>query len=427
MRFPRCELGVFATLGIFDKCESLYLLSCSVAGPPSHCESRWLESMRLTGLPASLQPTSVAGLLLATIVAGYSCAEKLWQWCRVRVTAASNSHAVSTHNRRGLSEEFARKATTMSFTLTVGLLLCTLIASGDGHAIAASEDPTDEHRSAQTWITWLKDSDPSKRERAGYALSRLGREAEVAVPDLIELLKSDSNAIVRLAAVSALGWIGPGAKDAVPVLAKLLRREIEADDRVRWRAALSLGQIGSPSLAVVPELTVAMVEDHHQGVVHAAGFALWKLGDEAIPVLGLALIYPRQSTPNDETEGWYEPEDLLAEHGARAVPLLVELLRIAVARESETTKKAALEDLLLKRTAFSGAPSVERLVSKAVNQFGADNRFKIRLVLSAIGREATRPLVALLASPDESVKNEALRHWRNSDRRPTSRSRLFCH
>jgi HEAT repeat protein len=55
------------------------------------------------------------------------------------------------------------------------------------------------------------------RHKAAVTLESFGREAEAAVPNLIEAL-SDEDDFVREWAAHALGAIGPAAVDAVPAL-----------------------------------------------------------------------------------------------------------------------------------------------------------------------------------------------------------------
>ncbi len=67
----------------------------------------------------------------------------------------------------------------------------------------------------------LRSPDAAIRQRAVEVLGRMGSEAASAVPALIPLL-DDANPDVRRSAARTLGLIGPGAKDAVPSLIRNL-------------------------------------------------------------------------------------------------------------------------------------------------------------------------------------------------------------
>ena len=76
----------------------------------------------------------------------------------------------------------------------------------------------------------------------------LDKAAEAAIPDLMKMIRDESNSI-RVAAVSALGTLG-GAT-AVPALTTALK---DKDDNVRTMAAMTLGEIGPPANAAVSTL-----------------------------------------------------------------------------------------------------------------------------------------------------------------------------
>jgi len=70
-------------------------------------------------------------------------------------------------------------------------------------------------------------------------LGKIGREARIAIPPLIELLK-DKDEDVQRAAVEALGKIGPEAQIAILALTELLNDE---EEDVRTAAAEALEKI----------------------------------------------------------------------------------------------------------------------------------------------------------------------------------------
>ncbi|MFQ5767640.1 MAG: HEAT repeat domain-containing protein [Acidobacteriota bacterium] len=123
---------------------------------------------------------------------------------------------------------------------------------------------------------------PEMRDSAGSILWKIGPEAEIAVPlllnafaevpvsrevsnafqrirpvsprvvkYLVEAVENHSNLWVRTAAVNGLKQLGPAARDGVPALLGLLK---SADRRSRLQAMLALGSIGPQAQAAVPAL-----------------------------------------------------------------------------------------------------------------------------------------------------------------------------
>jgi len=95
--------------------------------------------------------------------------------------------------------------------------------------------------------------DWTEQEAAAEALGRIG---PAALPQLVELLRSE-RAEVRLIAAQVIARMGSDAKDAVPALIPLLD---DPDERVRKAATRTLGRIGPDAAAAVPELLKALVE-----------------------------------------------------------------------------------------------------------------------------------------------------------------------
>jgi hypothetical protein len=80
-------------------------------------------------------------------------------------------------------------------------------------------------------ITLLNEPDSHLRGEAVVALSRIGPEAQAAVPRLIALAQGDPDEAIRKSAVRALGQIGPAAAPAVPVLIEKLEPATTMPDR----------------------------------------------------------------------------------------------------------------------------------------------------------------------------------------------------
>jgi HEAT repeat protein len=126
---------------------------------------------------------------------------------------------------------------------TVLLLLLTALLAG------CRPKPPYAGKSEAQLEKMLHDPKPQVQAQGAFGLSRLGPDAQAAVPALIERLKGE--APVRQNAAVALGEIGPAAKDAVPALIETLR---DPEWTVRRQAAVALGRIGPDAKAALPAL-----------------------------------------------------------------------------------------------------------------------------------------------------------------------------
>ncbi len=95
----------------------------------------------------------------------------------------------------------------------------------------------------QKLIRRLKSSQDVKRIHAGLLLGRMGAEARVAVPTLLELLH-DECAQNRKQAAWTLGNIGQGAAEAISALLVAVR---DSDEGVRQMAREALEKINPSS------------------------------------------------------------------------------------------------------------------------------------------------------------------------------------
>lgn len=100
----------------------------------------------------------------------------------------------------------------------------------------------------------VREADPGTRYLAAQALSKIGDEAESAVPTLLKALRDD-DMWLRAAVTGALIQIG---NPSVPGLTKALFDDNKA---VRRAAAKALGRIGSER--AVSALTVALKDSDH--------------------------------------------------------------------------------------------------------------------------------------------------------------------
>ena len=142
-------------------------------------------------------------------------------------------------------------------------------------------------------------ADPSEipvfRESALEAAAAIGNIPPVALPVVLDLLRTTTDHSLKVAAIDAIGAIGSPAASAVPELATALRHE---DLRVRLAAAKALGAIGTPAAhSAIPALAQALA-DPVPGVRMRAAETLAKFGPAAEPAVDalIGMLSPNQST-----------------------------------------------------------------------------------------------------------------------------------
>jgi HEAT repeat protein len=136
--------------------------------------------------------------------------------------------------------------------------------------------------------------------------------------DLIKSLKS-KDSLARSAAAENLGRLGPQAKFAIAGLAERL---LDTDPKVRTKAALALGQIGS---AAVPELIIAL-RSPDKYVRREAVWALAKIGPEAASAV-FALAKVLRDTAAPVRKGAARALGQIGREARAAIPLLIEALK----------------------------------------------------------------------------------------------------
>ncbi len=121
------------------------------------------------------------------------------------------------------------------------------------------------------------------RGNACFVLREMGEEADPAVPQLLRLLKDDSDGIVRLMAAQCFQRVGVREAAVTPALVSALG---DKEPGVRAMAAKSLGVTGHNSDLVVPAL-LARLRDDSQEVREAAKAALLQIDPDAAAKAGL--------------------------------------------------------------------------------------------------------------------------------------------
>jgi HEAT repeat protein len=171
--------------------------------------------------------------------------------------------------------------------------------------------------------------DAKLRVRAMHLLGLLGPRAEVAIPDLVRIVreaKPDRRIDAHLA-ILALGRIGRRADVAVPVISPALN---SPDADVRSLAAFALGQFGRDAAPAIP-LLIRQVDDVDPGARLGAISALGRIGPqarEAAPTLLALLDLPRVATDRFEPARREAAIEALGRMQAEAaIPRLTTLLK----------------------------------------------------------------------------------------------------
>jgi HEAT repeat protein len=202
--------------------------------------------------------------------------------------------------------------------------------------------------------------------------------------DLVKALKS-KDSLARIAAAENLGRLGPQAKFAVTGLAERLS---DGDSKVRTKAAMALGQIGSAALT---ELVTAL-RHGDKCVRREAVWALARIGPEAGPAV-FALAKSLRDLDSPVRKGAARAIGQIGKEAARtAIPLLIDALKNS--------------DLLFCRlVAWAlgkiGAPAVPALM-RALNHPDKYVRREAAWALGQIGAESQSAigiLITILKSP----------------------------
>ena len=131
------------------------------------------------------------------------------------------------------------------------------------------------------------DSSPAVRARCAAAVAALNAEGAKAVEiDVVNALKDEKEARVRLEIVVALGRHPDVAKKAVGPLADVLK---DADPVARTAAADALAKVGPPAAAAAPAL-VPLLDDMNKAARQSAIFALGRISPENPSFVAAALV-----------------------------------------------------------------------------------------------------------------------------------------
>jgi len=250
-----------------------------------------------------------------------------------------------------------------------------------GVASSGAELPREELQRLRGMCTQLGANEPGKKWDAARALIREGPKA---VPVVGELFAGNWVEGKRMAA-----WVLSEMRheSAVGPLARALD---DADDEVRWKAAVGLKQLGKASVLH----TVAVLMSGGLAAKHCAAWTLGEIGDpDGAGPLAAAL------EEADEDLRW-KAAISLTQIGAASVPALNQVL-----------KKAGVETRRCATWAVGKIGGEAALPALAQALADADNHVRAKAVVALgniPGEAATKLLLKMVNDPDPIVKKDAI-------------------
>jgi HEAT repeat protein len=230
---------------------------------PKQPATRWIAAHALANIGEAAIPTLQKGTNSDNLY------ERLW--CHA---ALAKIEGPKSHHLRILAESMASEDETTSLVAVRGL---TMIGADAKSLVPEIVDAMDSPTTPKTDLAVLlarmgKDGAPAipqlvilldnsnamTRQRAAYALSKIGgADLHAAVPGLIRMLTADED-YVREMAAKTLGKTGPAAQQAIPSLIERLHDE---DEHVRAATATALGEIAPTDTTVHRALIAAMKDE----------------------------------------------------------------------------------------------------------------------------------------------------------------------
>jgi HEAT repeat protein len=129
------------------------------------------------------------------------------------------------------------------------------------------------------WVREFQDRDPSIRENAVRSIPHFGPEGRKALPSLIEEFHTTDSGI-RANAANAVGLLGLDEKNLKAGVTGLTRLLKDTQAVVRLQAVTALGHIGPAASDSVPALATAGKDPTSWEIRKAAAFALGAVGQD---------------------------------------------------------------------------------------------------------------------------------------------------
>jgi HEAT repeat protein len=147
---------------------------------------------------------------------------------------------------------------------------------------ARSATGAEAHRASDTLSSAMQDSRAPVRAQAVWSFARTGRVSGAVADPVKEMVESDPERKVRIAALEALrvGWPND------PSLCQFLLRRLKVvgDQEERSHVALAIGALGPPPAEALPALLDALSSEEW-AIRHYIPIMLGKLGPAACPAL----------------------------------------------------------------------------------------------------------------------------------------------
>lgn len=164
------------------------------------------------------------------------------------------------------------------------------------------------------------------------------KDADLVVPELLAVARTDPVLIVRLSALEALGTMGSAASNAVPVLLRLLR---ETPDRAtRMALTDAIPKVADPDPPVIAVVT-GMLRSRDPGLAASAATLVSHFGKD--PAVGEELVLEALSAQTN----FFSRLGLLGALGERPSPSAqaLEVLQSALFETNWLTRRAAVNAL----------------------------------------------------------------------------------
>ena len=230
----------------------------------------------------------------------------------------------------------------------------------------------------------LRSSNPDTRRVVASSLGLLKETALDALPTLIKLLESDSDAEVREAAAKAIGDIGKKAKEAVPALIRAAKGD--RWPKVRQAAIQALGEMREGAREAIPVLSEAL-KDPDIFIRTSARNALFRV-DPKNTAAKTASTPPAQASSAAVSSNLFEDVTGLAEALAGKIPETVELNiyeNFAIATAPEPTSRRGYGRFTYRNGAVTGPDDGHATCKKTFRFADVDFSIMPRLVKEAPG------------------------------------------
>jgi serine/threonine protein kinase len=180
-------------------------------------------------------------------------------------------------------------------------------------------------------IKLLKSQDYQINSGALSTLVKIGSQAVLPLVDLLE----DQRVEIRKNAISALEGIG---KDALAATSKIIELLEDPEGEIRWYATIAIGKIGSSAKKAIPSL-IKRLRDEKAGVRAYAAWALGKIGIEAKDALPIMLETLRDEKNEDSFLAGLEALEVIG----------YDITSININYENDGTTKNAKEHIIYQR------------------------------------------------------------------------------